>query len=122
MKRRHLVDDVGYTLASVEDILERGGPADWADLKNVVVAAPHGEVAALVLEVCGNAKIYGTTNLWAYFVRSLQHEADRERSIQAKPGPLWHVEQRAVAAERGADEAVDEHVVADAGRAALFGQ
>ena len=81
MKHRHLVDGVGYTPTAVEDILERGTPADWVALRDAVAAEPMGPVAQTVLRVCDSTAIYGASPLWKAFVLSLQ--AESRRSLQA---------------------------------------
>jgi hypothetical protein len=76
MKHRHLIDGVGYTPAAVEDILDRGKPADWAELRDAVVADPNGPVAQTVLDVCRSTYLYGTSALWSAFIAALRHEND----------------------------------------------
>ena len=86
MKHRHLVDGVGYTPAAVEDILDRGKPADWVELRDIVVADPHGTVAETVLEVCRSTDMYGTSALWSALIAALRHENDYlvERSARQR--------------------------------------
>jgi len=76
MKHRHLVDDVGYSRAAVEDILERGGPEDWIALREAVRAEPNGLVARTVVAACDSSKLYGTSPLWKAWIRSLQITCD----------------------------------------------
>jgi hypothetical protein len=76
MKHRHLVDGVGYTPAAVEDILDRGKPADWVALRDVVVADPHGVVAETVLQVCRATDMYGTSVLWSALIAAHRQEND----------------------------------------------
>ncbi len=49
MQHRHLNHE-HYTLAAVDDVIERGKRADWVALRRAVVADP--EVRARVLKVC----------------------------------------------------------------------
>lgn len=74
MKHRHLVDGVGYVPAAVEDILERGKPADWMALRDLVVGDPFGPVAETVLNVCRSNHIYGTSALWTALLATLREE------------------------------------------------
>lgn len=62
MKHRHLVDGVGYTMAAIDDILDRGDVAAWADLYR---AAQQDETIASKIEsICRAHHMYGTSALW----------------------------------------------------------
>jgi hypothetical protein len=80
MRHRHLVDGVGYVPAAVQDILERGKPADWIALRDAVVADPYGPVAQTVLDVCRANHMYGTSLLWTALLRSLRNEDGAKHS------------------------------------------
>ncbi len=87
MKHRHLVDGVGYTFVSIEDILDRGSPVDWVELRNAVRAAPFGNVAQMVFEVSKATQIYGTSNLWRKYVEAVRREHERDREAQNESPP-----------------------------------
>lgn len=57
MKHRHLTHD-GFTLAAIEDILDRGGMPDWALLVTAIQADPYGEVAEKTAALC-QRPLYG---------------------------------------------------------------
>ena len=83
MKHRHLVHQE-YTLAAIDDILERGTLADWAPLLREVRRDPYGPVAARVERVIANHRIYGTTDAWARFLEA-QRQAQRGREPPSLP-------------------------------------
>ncbi len=74
MKHRHLVDDVGLTPAAIADILERGKPNDWVELRNVIESDPNGDVSETVLKLCRAYHMYGTSNLWPAYIETLRRE------------------------------------------------
>ncbi len=49
MKHRHLTDDA-YTLAAIDDVIDRGGRADWAALRDA--ACVDQGVLKKILRVC----------------------------------------------------------------------
>lgn len=51
MRHRHL-NHSEFTLAAIDDIIERGRREDWRELLRVIYSDPHGEVAQNVLRVC----------------------------------------------------------------------
>jgi hypothetical protein len=81
VRHRRLVDGVGYTAAAIEDILERGAPRDWVDLRDTVRSDPFGAVAQTVLDVCRSTTMYGASPLWEAFVMSTREKRGvRDRS------------------------------------------
>jgi hypothetical protein len=38
MIHRHLKDGVGYTLPAIDDVIDRGKRADWAELRSAALA------------------------------------------------------------------------------------
>jgi hypothetical protein len=51
MLHRHL-NHSEFTLAAIDDIIERGRREDWRELLRVIYNDPHGEVAQKVLRLC----------------------------------------------------------------------
>jgi hypothetical protein len=51
MRHRHLVHQE-FTVAAIEDILDRGKMPDWEPLIAAVQADPYGKVAERTLELC----------------------------------------------------------------------
>ena len=51
MKHRHLTHDE-FTLAAIEDILDRGKMPDWAPLIDAIRADPYGEIAEKTRALC----------------------------------------------------------------------
>jgi hypothetical protein len=49
MQHRHLVHQ-GYTAAAIDDIIDRGGREDWAELRQVALSDP--QIFAKILHVC----------------------------------------------------------------------
>jgi hypothetical protein len=76
MKHRHLTHE-GFTLAAIEDILERGSLPDWAPLVQAIEADPHGEVAEKTLRICAACDIYGASKLFSRLI----HNARRMRPL-----------------------------------------
>jgi len=66
MQHRHLVEGVGYTLAAIDDILDRGQLADWAELGLAV--RYDRELARRVLSIARATQRYGSTPFWEAFV------------------------------------------------------
>ncbi|MBC5800347.1 MAG: hypothetical protein GIX03_05110 [Candidatus Eremiobacteraeota bacterium] len=79
MKHRHLPDDVGLTRAAIDDILDRGSPADWTDLMRTVAQNPFGAVADDVLRVCCAHAMYGTSKLWPAAIAQLRRPSQHGR-------------------------------------------
>ena len=69
MKHRHLTHEI-FTLEAIDDIIERGGRADWAELRDRTVA--DEEVRKKVLKVCD---VHATDpyaqryQLWRHYAR-----------------------------------------------------
>jgi len=57
MKHRHLTHE-GFTLAAIEDVLDRGRMPDWAALIVAIRADPFGEVAEKTRMLC-ERPLYG---------------------------------------------------------------
>jgi hypothetical protein len=74
MKHRHLTDDVGLTPAAIDDILDRGDPADWSELWRVIEADPFGQVAEDVLRICAAHAMYGTSRLWPEMIAQARED------------------------------------------------
>jgi hypothetical protein len=52
MRHRHLVHQ-DFSVAAIEDILDRGKIPDWEPLIGAIKADPYGEVAERTLRLCG---------------------------------------------------------------------
>lgn len=57
MKHRHLTHDE-FTLAAIEDILDRGKMPDWAPLIDAIREDPYGDVAEKTRVLC-ERPLYG---------------------------------------------------------------
>lgn len=79
MKHRHLTHE-GFTLAAIDDILDRGGLQDWAPLLREVRRDPNGPVAHRVAQVIEHHRMYGTTGAWSRF---LHNQRDVTRPLPA---------------------------------------
>jgi hypothetical protein len=51
MKHRHLVHQE-FTVAGIEDILDRGRMPDWEPLIAAIEADPHSQIAETTLRLC----------------------------------------------------------------------
>lgn len=69
MKHRHLIDDVGFVVPAIDDILDRGSPEDWRELWAEVERDPWSRVAEDILRLCAAHEMYGTSNLWPRMIR-----------------------------------------------------
>ena len=55
MQHRHLItldDKQPFTLAAIDDIIERGGMADWRALAHATLNDSSGQLAAKILHLC----------------------------------------------------------------------
>jgi hypothetical protein len=75
MRHRRLVEGTGLTPAAIDDILERGSPRDWCELRRVVDEEPFGRVADDVVRVCRGHAIYGASPLWLRYIEQLRARA-----------------------------------------------
>lgn len=73
MRHRHLTQD-GYSLAAIDDILERGTLAHWRELLDVVEGEPFGAVAEGILRICRAHHMYGTSSLWPATIAQIRRE------------------------------------------------
>jgi hypothetical protein len=69
MKHRHLNHE-GFTLAGIEDILDRGTVPDWAPLVRAIVSDPFGAVADKTLRICAARDIYGSSKLFRRLIET----------------------------------------------------
>lgn len=74
MKHRHLKEGVGFTVAAIDDILDRGTQRDWADLLTEVQREPFGRVAEDILMLCRRHEMYGTSRLWPAMIEHVRKE------------------------------------------------
>lgn len=72
MRHRYLVDDVGYTTAAIDDILDRGSLDDWLDLRDA--AKGDKAIADRIERVCRAHEMYGTSALWLEIVVRLDED------------------------------------------------
>lgn len=85
MKHRHLNHE-GYTLAAIDDILERGRLADWTPLLREVADAPFGPAAVRVLRVVDHHPMYGSATVWRRFVERRREDCVGAPSSLTDPG------------------------------------
>jgi hypothetical protein len=71
MRHRHIVDGYEHTVEAVEDILARGSVEDWRALAAVVRSDPRGAAAQSLRVVIDHVPMYGTTNLWRWFLEDI---------------------------------------------------
>ena len=74
MKHRHLTHET-FTLAAIDDILDRGALRDWAPLLREVRRHPTGATAQRVSRVLRHHRMYGTTNAWSRFLERQQRRS-----------------------------------------------
>jgi hypothetical protein len=74
MKHRHL-NDHGFTLAAIDDILSRGTLPDWMPLLKAIDSDPTGPVAEKTLRICLNRDIYGASKLFARHIKAARAKA-----------------------------------------------
>ncbi len=72
MRHRHLSDAHSTSLMALDDILDRGSPADWHELVRVVQRDPYGPVSEKILHLCRSHSMYGTSSLWPAIVERLR--------------------------------------------------
>lgn len=72
MRHRFLTDDVGYTTAAIDDILDRGSLADWLDLRDA--AKGDKTIADRIERACRAHEMYGTSLLWIEIVNRLNKD------------------------------------------------
>jgi hypothetical protein len=78
MKHRHL-NHQDFSLAAIEEILDRGSLPDWVPLFRVIEADPFGEVAEKTLRICMTRDFYGSSRLFRHLIdtaRNEEHSAD----------------------------------------------
>jgi hypothetical protein len=84
---RHLLGEAGYSVAAVEDILDRGGVDDWRELAAAVRSDPHGAPAHALEAVLANRYMYGTTVIWARFLQRCRGDGALVAAAEARePG------------------------------------
>lgn len=74
MKHRHLNHE-RFTLAAIDDILERGTLADWLPLLRKVADEPNGPAAERVQRVVAHHPMYGTSHVWRRFIERRRGQA-----------------------------------------------
>lgn len=67
MKHRHLTHE-SFTLAAIDDIIERGQMVDWVDLIKEIEADPFGDIAEKTLKICEHHQVYGSTKYFQNLV------------------------------------------------------
>lgn len=90
MKYRHLdyepdtpVSQLGP--AALDALLDQGDLQTWAPLAQAVLSDPHGEVADTVLRLCEAHEMYGTSTLWAQWIKHLR-VSDRPKAALSLSG------------------------------------
>ncbi len=71
MRHRHILEGHEQSVEAVEDVLARGSVGDWRALAAVVRAEPAGPAAQALRVVVQHVPMYGTTNLWRWFLEGL---------------------------------------------------
>lgn len=71
MQHRHIGEGYDHSVEAVEDVLARGSVEDWRALAAVVRANPSGAAARSLRIVLDHVPMYGTTNLWRWFLEEL---------------------------------------------------
>lgn len=84
MKHRHLHDNAGLTLPSLDDILEYGGPEDWLEVRRAIDAEQFGEVAENVLSLCRHHEMYGTSRLWIHYVERSRRRNRKTETVRGR--------------------------------------
>jgi len=79
MQHRNL-NHHGFTLAAIDNIIERGLIPDWEPLMRAIASDPFGEIARKTLSVCENHRVYGGTSVFEEFVAKSRLEWSRKRS------------------------------------------
>ena len=74
-----------FTLAAIDNIIERGLIPDWDPLLKVIKDDPFGEIAQKVLAVCENHRVYGGTAVFEDFVERSRADWSRRRSPSLSP-------------------------------------
>ena len=67
MKHRNLNHNK-FTVAAIDNIIERGLIPDWAPLMKEIEKDPFGEIARKTLVVCENHEVYGGTAVFKKFI------------------------------------------------------
>lgn len=84
MKHRNL-NHQNFTIAAIDNIIERGLIPDWAPLMNAIASDPFGEIARKTLVVCENHRVYGGTAVFEEFVGKSRLEWSRKRLHALNP-------------------------------------
>jgi hypothetical protein len=64
-----------FTIAAIDNIIERGLIPDWAPLMKEIEKEPFGEIARKTLVVCENHKVYGGTAVFKKFIEQSRSKA-----------------------------------------------
>ena len=67
MQHRNL-NHQNFTLAAIDNIIERGLIPDWGPLMEAIASDPFGEIAKKTLSICENHHVYGGTAVFEAFV------------------------------------------------------
>jgi len=74
MKHRHL-NHSDFTIAAIDNIIERGLIPEWTPLMKEIEKDPFGEVARKTLVVCENHQVYGATAVFQKFIEQSRGKA-----------------------------------------------
>ena len=75
MRHRHLTHE-RYTLAAIDDVLERGSLADWARLLQLIREDPFGQLAERTLRIARSHHVPGTSELYAGLIQEWRERSE----------------------------------------------
>ena len=76
LAHRHLNHN-RFTLAAIDDIIERGQLPEWQPLLAAIRRDPHGEIAEKTLKICWAHPVYGGTRVFRDFIEWCRRERER---------------------------------------------
>ena len=82
MEHRNLNHN-GFTLAAIDNILERGELSDWLPLLNAIENDPFGEVADKTLKICNEHDIYGSSIVFKRFVENAREKENGTHKLNS---------------------------------------
>jgi hypothetical protein len=85
MKHRHLNHE-DFTLAAIDDIIERGELPEWQPLMAAIREDPYGEVARKTLQICGAHPVYGGTRVFLNLIEHYRRERERDADVHLRTG------------------------------------
>ena len=80
MDHRHL-NHTGFTLAAIDDIIERGQLPEWQPLLAAIRRDPEGVIAEKTLRICDANPVYGSSQVFRGFIEFCRRERVRDREL-----------------------------------------